>query len=49
MVGDDHPLPMVAEAILRIDCSFPSSIVVLADEPGLFPIPSSICIQTLAK
>ncbi|XP_048503398.1 nuclear pore complex protein GP210 isoform X3 [Beta vulgaris subsp. vulgaris] len=33
MVGDDHPLPVVAEAILRIDCSFPSSIVVLADEP----------------
>ncbi|KAL2939116.1 hypothetical protein RDABS01_022565 [Bienertia sinuspersici] len=33
LVGDDHPLPVVAEAKLRIECSFPSSIVVLADEP----------------
>lgn len=33
LVGDDHPQPVVAEAKLRLACSFPSSIVVLADEP----------------
>ncbi|XP_057530542.1 nuclear pore complex protein GP210 isoform X2 [Amaranthus tricolor] len=33
LVGDDHPQPVVAESKLRLECSFPSSIVVLADEP----------------
>ncbi|GMH15008.1 hypothetical protein Nepgr_016849 [Nepenthes gracilis] len=31
--GVDHPLPVVAEVELFLACSFPSSIVVLADEP----------------
>lgn len=43
LVGDEHPQPAVAEAKLRLDCSFPHSIVVLADEPGLFPLlPSNL-------
>ncbi|XP_021760201.1 nuclear pore complex protein GP210-like isoform X1 [Chenopodium quinoa] len=33
LVGDDHLQPVVAEAKLRLGCSFPSSIVVLADGP----------------
>ncbi|KAK6928386.1 hypothetical protein RJ641_006977 [Dillenia turbinata] len=33
LVGDDHPLPAVAEVDLSVHCSFPSSIVVIADEP----------------
>ncbi|KAL9246241.1 hypothetical protein vseg_019803 [Gypsophila vaccaria] len=32
LIGDDHPQPVVAEAKLRLECSFPFSIVVLADE-----------------
>ncbi|XP_039691001.1 nuclear pore complex protein GP210 isoform X3 [Medicago truncatula] len=32
-VGDDHPLPSVAEAWLPVTCSIPSSIVLIADEP----------------
>ncbi|XP_059670096.1 nuclear pore complex protein GP210 isoform X2 [Cornus florida] len=32
-VGDDHPLPAVAEVQLSLTCSFPTSIVLLADEP----------------
>ncbi|KAK9272744.1 hypothetical protein L1049_003121 [Liquidambar formosana] len=33
LVGDDHPLPAIAEVELSLTCSFPSSIVLLADEP----------------
>jgi nuclear pore complex protein Nup210 len=34
LVGDDHRLPSVAEAWLPVICSIPSSIVLIADEPG---------------
>ncbi|KAK4782397.1 hypothetical protein SAY86_016499 [Trapa natans] len=33
LIGDDHPLPVIAERSLDLICSFPSSIVLLADEP----------------
>ncbi|XP_022740408.1 nuclear pore complex protein GP210 isoform X2 [Durio zibethinus] len=33
LVGDDHPLPAIAEVSLSLACSLPSSIVVIADEP----------------
>ncbi|XP_057962885.1 nuclear pore complex protein GP210 isoform X2 [Malania oleifera] len=33
LVGDDHPIPSVAEAELSLSCSLPSSIVLIADEP----------------
>ncbi|CBI34863.3 unnamed protein product, partial [Vitis vinifera] len=33
LVGDDHPLPAVAEVELSLTCSFPSSITLIADEP----------------
>ncbi|XAR51910.1 hypothetical protein NMG60_11006706 [Bertholletia excelsa] len=32
LVGDDHPLPAVAEVGLSLECSFPSVIVLIADE-----------------
>ncbi|XP_052195537.1 nuclear pore complex protein GP210 isoform X2 [Diospyros lotus] len=32
LVGDDHPLPTIAEVDLMLRCSFPSSIVLIADE-----------------
>lgn len=35
LVGGDHPFPVVAEAVLSLACSFPSSIVLLADKPGM--------------
>ncbi|BAU00962.1 hypothetical protein VIGAN_11010600 [Vigna angularis var. angularis] len=33
LVGDDHPLPSVAQVWLSVMCSIPSSIVLIADEP----------------
>ncbi|GAY46849.1 hypothetical protein CUMW_100160 [Citrus unshiu] len=33
LVGDDHPLPAVAEVSLSVTCSFPASIALLVDEP----------------
>ncbi|MED6170545.1 hypothetical protein PIB30_032004 [Stylosanthes scabra] len=33
LVGDDHPLPSVAEVWLTVTCSIPSYVVVIADEP----------------
>ncbi|XWS40691.1 hypothetical protein CRYUN_Cryun17cG0017400 [Craigia yunnanensis] len=33
LVGDDHPLPAIAEVSLSLACSLPSSIVVIVDEP----------------
>ncbi|KAH1248383.1 Nuclear pore complex protein [Glycine max] len=33
LVGDDHPLPSVAEVWLSVTCNIPSSIVLIADEP----------------
>ncbi|XVF57995.1 hypothetical protein PTKIN_Ptkin07bG0027000 [Pterospermum kingtungense] len=33
LVGDDHPLPEIAEVSLSLACSLPSSIVVIVDEP----------------
>ncbi|KAF5479668.1 hypothetical protein F2P56_000470 [Juglans regia] len=33
LVGDDHPLPAIAEVLLLVSCSHPSSIVLIADEP----------------
>ena len=35
LVGDDHPLPSVAEVWLSVTCNIPSSIVLIADEPGM--------------
>ncbi|XP_050223905.1 nuclear pore complex protein GP210 [Mercurialis annua] len=32
MVGDDHPLPAIAEVVLSLTCSIPSSIAVIVDE-----------------
>ncbi|KAI6671315.1 hypothetical protein NL676_006200 [Syzygium grande] len=34
LVGVDHPLPAIGEASLSVMCSFPSSIVLMADEPA---------------
>ncbi|GMQ09940.1 hypothetical protein CsSME_00053141 [Camellia sinensis var. sinensis] len=34
LVGDDHPLPAVAEVGLSLRCSFPSTIVLIANEPA---------------
>lgn len=45
LVGDDHPKPVVAEAKLQLACSFPSSIVVLADEPVNKPDSIQAAIQ----
>ncbi|WRX20784.1 Bacterial Ig-like domain [Theobroma cacao] len=33
LIGDDHPLPAIAEVSLSLACSLPSSIVVIVDEP----------------
>lgn len=33
LVGDDHPLPTVADVLLSLICSIPTSIVLIADEP----------------
>ncbi|KAL0662458.1 hypothetical protein Bca4012_099295 [Brassica carinata] len=33
LVGVDHPLPAVAEAFLSVQCSLPSSVVLIVDEP----------------
>lgn len=41
MVGMDHPLPAVAEAFLSVQCSLPSSVVLIVDEPGMFNISHS--------
>ncbi|KAK6937403.1 ABC transporter-like, ATP-binding domain [Dillenia turbinata] len=37
LVEDDHPLPAVAEVDRSLYCSFPSSMVVVADEPAKAP------------
>ncbi|KAH9331454.1 hypothetical protein KI387_003562, partial [Taxus chinensis] len=34
LIGDDHPLPALAEVELLLVCSYPSSITVIADEPA---------------
>ncbi|XP_031406672.1 nuclear pore complex protein GP210 isoform X1 [Punica granatum] len=33
LIGDDHPLPAIVEKSLWLVCSFPASIVLVADEP----------------
>lgn len=33
LVGNDHPLPSVAEVSLYLSCSIPSSVVLVVDEP----------------
>ncbi|KAI4366879.1 hypothetical protein MLD38_022689 [Melastoma candidum] len=33
LAGIDHQLPAIVEALMSLTCSFPSSIVVIADEP----------------
>lgn len=40
-MGVDHPLPAVAEAFLFVQCSLPSSVVLIVDEPGMFNISHS--------
>lgn len=37
LIGDNHPLPAVSEAQLQLVCSFPSSIVLIADEAVNLP------------
>ncbi|KAJ8750145.1 hypothetical protein K2173_014060 [Erythroxylum novogranatense] len=32
-VGDDHPLPEIAEAMVSVMCAFPTSIALVVDEP----------------
>lgn len=41
-MGMDHPVPAVAEALLSVNCSLPSSVVLIVDEPGMFNISNSI-------
>lgn len=36
LVGDDHPMPAIAEVTLSLTCSFPSSIALIVDEPGKY-------------
>lgn len=45
LVGDDHPWPAVAEVELLLRCSLPSTIVLIADEPGTRTINLSMWIQ----
>lgn len=45
LVRDDHPLPAVAEVGLLLRCTLPSSIVLIADEPGTRTITLSIWMQ----
>lgn len=33
-VGDNHPLPVIAEVTLSLTCRLPSSIALIVDEPG---------------
>ncbi|GAV68566.1 RRM_1 domain-containing protein/Big_2 domain-containing protein [Cephalotus follicularis] len=33
LVGADHPLPAIAEVLLSVTCSIPSSIALIVDEP----------------
>ncbi|CAD5333574.1 unnamed protein product [Arabidopsis thaliana] len=33
LLGIDHPVPAVAEALLSVHCSLPSSVVLIVDEP----------------
>lgn len=41
LVGEDHPLPALAEVTLSLTCGFPSSIALIVDEPGKYYIYSS--------
>lgn len=34
LVGDDHPKPAIANLELTVLCGFPSSIVMIVNEPG---------------
>lgn len=42
LVADDHPLPTIEEASMSLACSLPSSVVLIADEPGKIIIYLSI-------
>ncbi|KAF9666359.1 hypothetical protein SADUNF_Sadunf16G0221300 [Salix dunnii] len=33
LVGDGHPLPVIADVALSVTCNFPSSIALIVDEP----------------
>ncbi|XP_004304654.1 PREDICTED: nuclear pore membrane glycoprotein 210-like [Fragaria vesca subsp. vesca] len=33
LVGEDHPMPAVADVLMSLICSIPTSIVMIADEP----------------
>lgn len=35
LVGIDHPMPAVASVQLIVICDFPSSITLIANEPGM--------------
>lgn len=35
LVGDGHPTPAIAEVLVSVMCRLPSSIVLIADEPGI--------------
>lgn len=34
LVADDHPVPVIAEVSLSLTCGVPTSIALIADEPG---------------
>lgn len=34
LVGDDHALPAIGEILSSLSCGYPSSIALIADEPG---------------
>ena len=35
LIGDGHPTPAIAVVLVSVMCGFPSSIVLIADEPGI--------------
>lgn len=48
LVGDGHPTPVIAVVLVSVTCGLPSSIVLIADEPGInclyLPSVDSICL-----
>lgn len=42
LAGDDHPLPAIASTYLLVVCDIPSSITLIANEPG-----TSFCLNAI--
>lgn len=38
LIGDDHPLPTIEKVELSVTCSVPSSITLIANEPGMWDV-----------